>query len=105
MSESVAPRPLEGVRVLDFTRVLSGPHATRMLADLGAEVIKVEPPAGDLTRFANPRINSLSTYFIQQNTGKQNISLDMAKSAAVDLLQRLSARCDVVVENFRPGVM
>ncbi len=105
MSESVAPRPLEGVRVLDFTRVLSGPHATRMLADLGAEVIKVEPPAGDLTRFANPRINSLSTYFIQQNTGKQNISLDMAKPAAVDLLQRLSARCDVVVENFRPGVM
>lgn len=105
MSESAAPRPLEGVRVLDFTRVLSGPHATRMLADLGAEVIKVEPPAGDLTRFANPRINSLSTYFIQQNTGKQNISLDMAKPAAVDLLHRLSAQCDVVVENFRPGVM
>lgn len=105
MSEPVAPRPLEGVRVLDFTRVLSGPHATRMLADLGADVIKVEPPAGDLTRFTNPRVNSLSTYFIQQNTGKRNISLDMTKSAAVDLLRRLSQHCDVIMENFRPGVM
>lgn len=105
MSESVAPRPLEGVRVLDFTRVLSGPHATRMLTDLGADVIKVEPPVGDLTRFTNPRINSLSTYFIQQNTGKRNISLDMTKPAAVDLLRRLAQHCDVVMENFRPGVM
>ncbi len=105
MSESVASRPLDGVRVLDFTRVLSGPHATRMLADLGADVIKVEPPTGDLTRFTNPRVNSLSTYFIQQNTGKRNISLDMTKPEAVELLQRLSACCDIVVENFRPGVM
>lgn len=105
MSESVAPRPLEGVRVLDFTRVLSGPHATRMLADLGADVIKVEPPTGDLTRFANPRINSLSTYFIQQNTGKRNISLDLANPTAVDLLRQISDHCDIVIENFRPGVM
>lgn len=105
MSESVASRPLDGVRVLDFTRVLSGPHATRMLTDLGADVIKVEPPTGDLTRFTNPRVNSLSTYFIQQNTGKRNISLDMTKPEAVELLQRLSACCDIVIENFRPGVM
>lgn len=105
MSESVALRPLDGVRVLDFTRVLSGPHATRMLADLGADVIKVEPPTGDLTRFTNPRVNSLSTYFIQQNTGKRNISLDMTKPEAMELLQRLSVCCDIVVENFRPGVM
>lgn len=105
MSETVASRPLDGVRVLDFTRVLSGPHATRMLADLGADVIKVEPPTGDLTRFTNPRVNSLSTYFIQQNTGKRNISLDMTKPQAVELLQRLSVCCDIVVENFRPGVM
>jgi len=105
MPEPVAPRPLEGVRVLDFTRVLSGPHATRMLTDLGADVIKVEPPTGDLTRFTNPRVNSLSTYFIQQNTGKRNISLDMTKPAAVDLLRRLSQHCDIVMENFRPGVM
>ena len=98
-------RPLEGVRVLDFTRVLSGPHATRMLCDLGADVIKVEQPTGDLTRFSSPRINSNSTYFIQQNVGKRNISLDLAKPEAVDLITRLVDKCDVVIENFRPGVM
>ena len=91
--------------MLDFTRVLSGPHATRMLADLGAEVIKVEPPMGDLTRFATPRINSQSSYFTQQNVGKKNISLDMTKPEAVEILKQLIARCDVVIENFRPGVM
>ena len=98
-------RPLDGIRVLDFTRVLSGPHATRMLCDLGAEVIKVEPPEGDLTRVTNPRVNGLSTYFIQQNTGKRNLSLDTGRPEAVQLLLRLAERCDVVVENFRPGVM
>jgi crotonobetainyl-CoA:carnitine CoA-transferase CaiB-like acyl-CoA transferase len=97
--------PLDGVRVLDFTRVLSGPHCTRMLADLGADVIKVEPPAGDLTRFSNPRVNSLASYFIQQNTGKRNISLDFSQPQGVELLLRLAEHCDVVVENFRPGVM
>ena len=104
-SSAQGNRPLEGVRVLDFTRVLSGPHATRMLADLGAEVIKVEPPMGDLTRFATPRINSQSYYFTQQNVGKKNISLDMTKPEAVEILKQLIARCDVVIENFRPGVM
>ena len=104
-SSAQGKRPLEGVRVLDFTRVLSGPHATRMLADLGAEVIKVEPPMGDLTRFATPRINSQSSYFTQQNVGKKNISLDMTKPQAVEILKLLVARCDVVIENFRPGVM
>lgn len=104
-SSAQGKRPLEGVRVLDFTRVLSGPHATRMLADLGAEVIKVEPPMGDLTRFATPRINSQSSYFTQQNVGKKNISLDMTKPEAVEILKQLIAQCDVVIENFRPGVM
>ena len=97
--------PLEGLRVLDLTRVLSGPHCTRMLADLGAEVLKVEPPAGDLTRFASPRVNSLSTYFVQQNTGKRNLSLDMTDPQGVELLLRLAEHCDVLIENFRPGVM
>ena len=97
--------PLDGVRVLDLTRVLSGPHCTRMLADLGAEVVKVEPPAGDLTRFAQPRVNSLSTYFIQQNTGKRNVSLDFSAAEGVELLLSLAERCDVLIENFRPGVM
>ena len=104
-SSAQGNRPLEGVRVLDFTRVLSGPHATRMLADPGAEVIKVEPPMGDLTRFATPRINSQSSYFTKQNVGKKNISLDMTKPEAVEILKQLIARCDVVIENFRPGVM
>jgi crotonobetainyl-CoA:carnitine CoA-transferase CaiB-like acyl-CoA transferase len=76
-----------------------------MLADLGAEVIKVEPPAGDMTRFSHPRINSLSTYFIQQNAGKANISLDFTRPEAVELLLSIAEKCDVVIENFRPGVM
>src|SRR6188768_627432 len=97
--------PLAGVRVLDLTRVLSGPHCTRMLADLGADVIKVEPPAGDVTRFTSPRVDSLSTYFIQQNVGKRNISLDITRPEAVELLLDLADRCDVLIENFRPGVM
>lgn len=98
-------RPLEGIRVLDFTRVLSGPHCTRMLCDLGAEVIKVEPPDGDLTRFAYPRVGSVSTYFTQQNIGKRNISLDLKRPEAVDIILRLAAESDVLVENYRGGVM
>jgi crotonobetainyl-CoA:carnitine CoA-transferase CaiB-like acyl-CoA transferase len=96
--------PLTGVRVLDLTRVLSGPHCTRMLCDMGAEVIKVEPPAGDMTRFASPRINGLSSYFVQQNAGKRNISLDMDKPEAREILLALADRSDVLVENFRGGV-
>jgi len=98
-------RPLEGIKVLDFTRVLAGPHATRMMCDLGAEVIKVEPPTGDLTRFATPRVNGLSTYFVQQNAGKRNISIDLRCEAGADLARRLADRSDIVIENYRPGVM
>jgi crotonobetainyl-CoA:carnitine CoA-transferase CaiB-like acyl-CoA transferase len=98
-------RPLEGLRILDFSRVLTGPHATRMLCDLGAEIIKIEPPDGDLTRFTNPRVNSLSTYFIQQNVGKKNISLDMSKPEAVAIVKQLVMHADILIENFRPGVM
>ena len=97
--------PLAGVRVLDFTRVLSGPYAGRILVELGAEVVKVEPPAGDSTRFIGPHRNSLSLYFAQQNCGKRNVSLDLTRSQAVDLVLRLARDVDVVVENFRPGVM
>jgi crotonobetainyl-CoA:carnitine CoA-transferase CaiB-like acyl-CoA transferase len=97
--------PLHGVRVLDFTRVLSGPHATRMLCDLGAEVIKIEPPGGDLTRFATPKVGGLSTYFAQQNAGKRNVSIDLAVPEGVRLAAELAAVSDVVVENYRPGVM
>jgi len=100
-----AARPLDGIRVLDFTRVLSGPHCTRMLCDLGAEVIKVEPPDGDLTRFAYPRVGSVSTYFTQQNAGKLNISLDLKRPEATEIIRTLVKECDVLVENYRAGVM
>ncbi|MCU1503115.1 MAG: putative CoA-transferase [Ilumatobacteraceae bacterium] len=105
VSPTPGPRPLDGVRVLDLTRVLSGPHSTRMLRDLGADVIKVEPPTGDTTRFATPKINGVATYFAQQNVGKHNISLDMNKPEALEILLALADQCDVLVENFRPGVV
>ena len=98
-------RPLDGIRVLDFTRVLSGPHCARMLSDLGAEVIKIEPPEGDLTRFAFPRVGSMSTYFAQQNIGKLNMSMNLKKPEAVELVKRLVAQSDVLIENYRGGVM
>jgi CoA:oxalate CoA-transferase len=99
------PGPLDGVRVLDFTRVLAGPHCTRMLVDLGAHVIKVEPPEGDTTRWTFPKVASIATYFSQQNCGKQNISLDLRQPEAISLLLQLVDQIDVVVENYRPDVM
>ncbi|MFK7917920.1 MAG: CaiB/BaiF CoA transferase family protein [Ilumatobacter sp.] len=98
-------RPLSGVRVLDLSRVLSGPHCTRMLADLGAEVIKIEPPDGDLTRFSTPRRNGIASYFAQQNTGKVNLSMDLSSEAGAQIFRDLAATADVLVENYRPGVM
>ncbi len=97
--------PLDGIRVLDFTRVLSGPHCTRMLADLGADVIKVEPPAGDVTRFSAPRRNTMPSYYAQQNTGKRSISLDLGREEAQAIALELAQHVDVLVENYRPGVM
>ncbi len=97
--------PLTGVRVLDCSRVLSGPHCGRALVDLGADVIKLEPPEGDMTRFARPRTNSISTYFTQQNLGKRNVSLDLKHPEARELVRRLAGTSDVLLENFRPGVM
>jgi crotonobetainyl-CoA:carnitine CoA-transferase CaiB-like acyl-CoA transferase len=105
MEFSPDTRPLAGIRVLDLTRVLAGPHACRMLCDLGAEVIKVEPPEGDITRTTWPRVNSVSSYFAQQNAGKQCVSVDMDHESGRELVRLLADRCDVVVENFRPGVM
>ncbi|MBK5286979.1 MAG: CoA transferase [Acidimicrobiia bacterium] len=97
--------PLTGIRILDFSRVLSGPIAGRNLHDLGADVIKVEPPEGDLVRFAQPKVGSISLYYAQQNTGKRNISLDLRHPDAPELVGRLAETVDVVLENYRPGVM
>jgi CoA:oxalate CoA-transferase len=97
--------PLTGIRVLDFSRVLAGPHCTRMLSDMGADVIKLEPPDGDLTRYASPRINGLSAYFVQQNSGKRNISIDLAAPQGREIAIGLAGTADVLVENYRAGVM
>ncbi|MEM9562520.1 MAG: CaiB/BaiF CoA-transferase family protein [Actinomycetota bacterium] len=97
--------PLDGVRVLDFTRVLAGPHCTKTLRDLGAEVIKVEPPEGDGGRTGQPILGPMSLYFAQQNAGKRAISLDLNAEDARDIVRRLCAEVDVLVENFRPGTL
>ncbi len=98
-------RPLDGIRVLDLSRVLAGPHCSRLLHDLGADVIKVEPPEGDLTRFATMRKNSLSAYYVQQNVGKRNLSLDLSRPEGVEIIRKLVGHVDVFLENFRPGVL
>jgi CoA:oxalate CoA-transferase len=99
------PAPLAGVKVLDFSRVLAGPHCGRMLVDLGADVVKVEPPEGDMTRFSAPRLHSMALYFAQQNCGKRNLSLDVTTPSGRDVARALAQHADVVLENFRPGVM
>ena len=96
---------LERVRVLDFTTTIAGPHCTRLLADLGAEVIKIEAPEGDMMRTRPPLRNGASTSFGQLNAGKKSIVLDLKTPEAIEAVRRLVATSDVVVENFRPGVM
>ncbi len=96
---------LAGVRVLDFTSYIAGPYATRLMADLGAEIIKLEPPGGDLVRTTVPRRKGKGAAYAQLNAGKKSISLDMTKPEGVDLVFRLLDKCDVVFENNRPGVM
>ena len=96
---------LDGLKVLDFTRVLAGPFAGRILADLGADVVKVEPPEGDITRGFGRVVNGLSGYFTQQNVNKRAMCVDLTKPGASELMLRMAAEADVVLENFRPGVM
>jgi len=96
--------PLEGLRVLDFTRVLAGPFATALLADIGAEVIKVEPPQGDEYRHIGPFVDGESALFMAANRGKRSIVLDLKSPEGRDAALRLARTVDVVVENFRPGV-
>lgn len=109
MDETVAPGwagPLQGIRVLDFTRVLAGPAASLALADLGAEVLKVEPPeTGDETRLFPPFRENVSHYFLSVNRGKKSIVIDLKTEAGVALAKDLAAKCDVLIENYRPGVM
>ena len=98
--------PLEGVRVLDLTRVLAGPYTTMLLADMGAEVVKIEEPsAGDESRKFGPFVSGVSTYFVSINRGKKGITLNLKKEAGKRLFLDLAKQADVVVENYRPGVM
>jgi CoA:oxalate CoA-transferase len=97
--------PLAGLRVIDFTRVLAGPHCTKTLRDLGADVTKIEPPAGDAGRAGVPHINQMSVYYAQQNAGKRNLSLDLNWPEAREIVADLCRDADVIVENFRPGTL
>jgi len=97
--------PLAGLRVVDFSRVLAGPHCAKTLLDLGAEVVKVEPPPGDLSRKAFPNGGGMSGYYAQHNAGKRNLSIDLRVPGAGDVVLALCERADVVVENFRPGAL
>ena len=99
-------RPLDGVRVIDLTRVLAGPYATMLLADMGAEVIKVEEPGkGDDTRAWPAFAGGESTYFMSVNRGKKSLTLDLKAEAGKTILRKLLAGADVLLENFRPGTL
>lgn len=99
------PGPLQGIRVLDFTAMLAGPHCARLMADLGAEVIKIEGLEGDLIRARPPLRDGNSTYFGALNCGKKSLAIDLKSTAAKAIIHDLAKLSDVVVENFRPGVM
>ena len=105
MQNQTSTSPLEGVRVLDFSIMLAGPYCARLLADVGAEVIKIEPPEGDEMRLRAPVRDGHSAYFGQLNAGKRSIALDLKSSDAIKLVHRMVENTDILVENFRPGVM
>ncbi|MFN2537706.1 MAG: CaiB/BaiF CoA transferase family protein [Mycobacteriales bacterium] len=106
MSQHGVHGPLSDLFVLDFSRVLAGPFATMMLADLGARVVKVEKPdTGDDSRHYGPFAGGRSLYFARVNHGKESLAADLRDPGDLDLVRRLVARADVLVENFRPGVM
>jgi crotonobetainyl-CoA:carnitine CoA-transferase CaiB-like acyl-CoA transferase len=99
------PGPLAGIRVVDFSRVLAGPHCGQTLLELGAEVVKIEPPTGDLSREAFPREGEISGYYAQQNAGKRNVSIDLNVAGSREVALRLCDDADVVLESFRAGTL
>src|SRR6202047_2936706 len=102
------PGPLNGVRVLDLPGVVSGPFATMFLADQGADVLKIEPIGGDITRRSRATIDKggeFSALFISSNRGKRSLSIDIKSDAGREVLAKLVAQADVLVQNFRPGTM
>ena len=105
MFEPAKPGPLDGVRILDLTSMISGPIATMMLADQGADVIKVEPLSGDLVRYLGPRRGELTATFISANRSKRSLAIDLKTDAGIEVLKRLIKSADVFVQNFRPGAI
>ena len=105
MEVQAKTKMLANVRVLDLSRVLSGPFCTRMLCDLGAEIIKIETGAGDATRLFPPFKAGHAHYFTQFNAGKKSLALNLRHPKGLDLFKKLVLRSDVVLENFRPGTM
>ncbi len=105
MANALEPM-LADVKVLDLSRALAGPSCTRMLAEMGAEVIKVEPgPGGELSRYISKFKNDRSLYYVQQNRGKKSVCLNLRDPRALALVKEIAAQVDVVVENFKPGVI
>lgn len=103
---SLPKHVLNGYRVLDLSHVLAGPTATRLLAEMGAEVIKVEfPPLGDVTRSLPAIVNGRSAYYTQQNRGKRSVCINLKEAAGKDILRDLVRQSDVMIENFAPGVI
>jgi CoA:oxalate CoA-transferase len=103
--EANLTKSYRGLRVLDFSTTIAGPYCTRMLADMGAEVIKIEPAEGETMRTRPPVRNGSSTVFGQLNVGKRSLVLDLKSPKAIDVIHKLVASADILVENFRPGVM
>jgi CoA:oxalate CoA-transferase len=103
--EGILTKSFQGLRVLDFSTTIAGPHCTRMLADMGAEVIKIEPAEGETMRTRPPVRNNSSSVFGGLNVGKKSLVLDLKSPKGIDVVRRLIASSDVLVENFRPGVM
>lgn len=97
--------PLDGIRILDLTSMISGPVATMMLADQGADVIKIEALSGDLVRGAGPNRSGITSTFISSNRSKRSLALDLKTEAGKDVLNKLIASADVFVQNFRPGTI
>src|SRR5215212_7583000 len=99
-------QPLQGIRILDFSRILAGPYCTMVLADMGAEVIKIERPGtGDETRAWGPFVGGESAYFLCVNRNKKSVTVDLSKPDGQTIIRDLATAADVLVENFRPGTM
>jgi CoA:oxalate CoA-transferase len=103
--ESPRARPMAGLTVLDFSAFVAGPYASRLMADMGADVIKVEPPEGENLRGLPPLSNGMGGFFSAMNVGKRSVTIDLKNPAGISLVRELAAKSDIILENFRPGVM